>query len=81
MIMPTPMGVIPVPMIRLPRNRTSYLYMIKLDTGQVIQAMSESQFNVNECVRLWHASDLTTISGNANYVIGGLELASGCSGS
>jgi hypothetical protein len=74
----TSKGTIFVPMVRLPRTHTAYIYVIELNDGLLIQAMSARAFNLRDCVRLWHGTDLSAVTSDANFVQGSLESANRC---
>lgn len=75
-----PAGAVFIPLNVTTSKQTSpyYLYTIKYDSEHELITQSASEFQIGECVRLWHAPLAESTGVEYKFVAGTLERFIGC---
>ena len=59
-------------------NSPFYTYKMRDASGMTIQTQSKTEFQLNQCVSLWHAPRADSQSNEYNFVPGTLEASRDC---
>lgn len=77
-VVPAGGAFIPLEVARRKPSSQYYLYTIKYGPDQELITQSVSEFQVGECVRLWHAPLAKIADTEHKFVAGTLERFTGC---
>lgn len=75
-----PVGGVFVPLTVSAAKASSpfYTYKLRDESGRIIQTQTTKEFQLNQCVCLWHAPQVSNSSPEYNFVLGTLEEGTGC---